>query len=40
MDVLEDEALAELIEDVDDDEWFEGNDARKVYDALVAEADQ
>ncbi|MEM9216117.1 MAG: hypothetical protein AAGD25_17450 [Cyanobacteria bacterium P01_F01_bin.150] len=36
MEVLEDEALAELMEEADDDEWFEGDDARKAYDALIA----
>lgn len=37
MDWLEDEALAELIEEVDEDEWFEGDEGRRVYESLVAE---
>ncbi len=34
---LEDEALADLIEEVDEDEWHEGDEGRRVYESLVAE---
>ena len=34
---LEDEALAELIEEVDEDEWFEGQEGQSVYQAILNE---
>ncbi|MGB3491370.1 MAG: hypothetical protein WBA57_01490 [Elainellaceae cyanobacterium] len=36
MDWLEDEALAEMIEEVDGDECYEGDEGRRVYESLVA----
>jgi len=39
MDWIEDEALAELIEAVDDEERYEGDEAKLAYQALLAEAD-
>jgi hypothetical protein len=32
---LEDEAFSDLIEDVDDDEYFEGEEARTAYEAIL-----
>ncbi len=37
LDWLEDVALAELIEEVDEDEWFEGQEGQSVYQAMLAE---
>jgi hypothetical protein len=36
LDWLEDEALAELIEEVEDDEWFEGQESQSVYQSILA----
>lgn len=35
MNWLEDDALADLIEEVDEDEWFEGEEGKKVYESFV-----
>jgi hypothetical protein len=37
LDWLEDEALAELIEEVDDDEWLEGEEGQSIYQSILAE---
>lgn len=37
LDWLEDEALAELIEEVDDDEWIEGEEGQSIYQSILAE---
>jgi hypothetical protein len=37
LDWLEDEALGELIEEVDDDEWFEEEDGKGFYRSTLAE---
>jgi hypothetical protein len=37
LDWLEDEALAELIEEVEEDEWFEGQESQLVYQTILAE---
>jgi len=37
LDWLEDEALGELIEEVDDDEWFEEQDGKEFYQSTLAE---
>jgi len=37
LDWLEDEALAELIEEVDDDEWLEGEEGQSFYQSILAE---
>lgn len=36
LDWLEDEALAESIEEVDEDEWFEGQEGQSVYQTILA----
>jgi hypothetical protein len=38
MNWLEDDALADLIEEVDEDEWFEGEAGKKVYESFVNES--
>ena len=35
VDWVEDEALSELIEELDEDEYFEGEEARKVYESIL-----
>jgi len=35
VDWVEDEALSELIEELDEDEYFEGEEARKVYENIL-----
>ena len=35
VDWLEDEVLSDLIEELDEDEYFEGEEARKVYESIL-----
>ena len=35
MEWLEDEALAELMDEVEEDEWYEGDAGQQVYQALL-----
>ncbi len=40
LDWLEDEGLAQMIEEVDDDEWFEGQDSQATYQSILANESQ
>ena len=40
LDWLEDEALAEFIEEVNEDEWFEGQEGQSIYQTILAQEGQ
>ena len=40
LELIEDYALGRLIEEVDDDEWFEGQEGQQVYASYLAEAQE
>jgi len=40
LELVEDYVLGQMIEEVEDDEWFEGQEGREVYQVYLAEANE
>ena len=40
LELVEDYVLGQMIEEVEDDEWFEGQEGREVYQGYLAEANE